>query len=230
MRPVEQFPRDLAHAIEPRNRNHVFVRGDLEDAVAGGVHDELAGAHVLFAEFFDDFGAGGGLVADRLAADLALKLGNQVARKTVRINRERLVQPDTGHFPMPGGRIFSRGVRCAFAEGAERCGGGLQISERSNIREAETQEIRDFQRARFGDMPQRAAADVAVIRRVRQFADSDAIEHDPNNSLKRGHHELRSLHPNSNIRGETALPAHSHGSMLEPIMGFVLNFFAIPAY
>src|SRR5579863_5131965 len=83
MRPVEEFPGDFAHMIQFRNRNDVFVCGDLENTVTGGVHDGLAGAHVLFAEFLYDFGAGCWLVADGATADLPLKLGDQLVRKSV---------------------------------------------------------------------------------------------------------------------------------------------------
>ena len=46
------------------------MRGNLEDAVAGGVHDGLAGADVFCAQFLDDFGAGRRLIANGFAADL----------------------------------------------------------------------------------------------------------------------------------------------------------------
>ena len=46
---VEKFSGDFAHAVELGDGDHVFVRGDLEDAVAGGVHDRVAGAHVFRA-------------------------------------------------------------------------------------------------------------------------------------------------------------------------------------
>ena len=49
---VEQFSGDFAHAIEFGDGDHIFVRGDLEDAVAGGVDDRVAGAHVFCAQFF----------------------------------------------------------------------------------------------------------------------------------------------------------------------------------
>ena len=46
---VEKFSGDFAHAVELGDGDHVFVRGDLEDAVARGVDDGVAGAHVLCA-------------------------------------------------------------------------------------------------------------------------------------------------------------------------------------
>src|SRR6202035_4515810 len=82
VRSIEQFPRDFAHAVEFGDRDHLFVRGDLKDAVAGGVHDRLAGAKVLFTEFFDDFRSGGGLVSDGFAADLALEFFDDFWRES----------------------------------------------------------------------------------------------------------------------------------------------------
>ena len=81
IRPVEQRARDFAHAIKLGDGNHVLVRGDLKDAVAGRVDDRKAGADVFFAKFLDDFGAGGGLVAERAAADAALEFGDQLRGK-----------------------------------------------------------------------------------------------------------------------------------------------------
>ena len=45
---------DLAHPIELRNRNHLFVSGDLEHAVRRRVDDRLSGAHVFDSEPVDD--------------------------------------------------------------------------------------------------------------------------------------------------------------------------------
>src|SRR5208283_60327 len=47
---VEKFSGDFADAIKIGDRDYVFVRGDLENAVAGGVNDGVAGAHVFCAE------------------------------------------------------------------------------------------------------------------------------------------------------------------------------------
>ncbi len=71
---IEHFASDIADAIKLSNGQHIFVRRNLEDAIARGVHDGVAGAHVLFAQFLDDFGAGGGLIAERFSADRALVL------------------------------------------------------------------------------------------------------------------------------------------------------------
>jgi len=73
MRPNEQFPGDLAHAVELADRNNVIVGGNLKHAVARRVNDELTRANVFFTKFLYDFRAGGGLVSDGFPADLPLK-------------------------------------------------------------------------------------------------------------------------------------------------------------
>ena len=73
VRPVEQFPRNFAHAIKFRDRDHVFMRGNLKDAVARSVDNRFSRANVLFAEFLDDFRAGCGLVPKRATPNLFFK-------------------------------------------------------------------------------------------------------------------------------------------------------------
>ncbi len=60
-----------------------FVCGDLEDAVAGGVDDWFAGANVLGAEFFQDFRAGSGFVAEDFAANLLFECADDFRREAV---------------------------------------------------------------------------------------------------------------------------------------------------
>ena len=81
--------------------------GDLKDGVARGVDDGLAGANVLLAKFLDDFGAGGGFVADGAAADLAFEFLDDLARESVLVDGEGLIEPDASHFPMARGRVFA---------------------------------------------------------------------------------------------------------------------------
>src|SRR2546425_6635125 len=116
VRTVEQFPRDFAHPVELGDRDDVFVRGDLKHAVARGVDNWKARAHVLIAELFDDFGTRGRLVPKRLQANLPLKFRDDLARKTVRINGKRAVEPYAGHLPMARCGVFSRRVCRGLAE------------------------------------------------------------------------------------------------------------------
>lgn len=46
--------RDLADLIQPRQRDHLFMRRDLEHGIRGGVHDRVAGAHMLGTQILDD--------------------------------------------------------------------------------------------------------------------------------------------------------------------------------
>ena len=137
---------------------------------------------MLFAEFLDDFRAGGGFVADGLAADGTLEFFHQVARETVLVNGKSLVEPDAGHFPVAGGGVLAGRNGGSLPEGAGGMSGRVKMRERLYVREAEAHEIRQMQRARARDVAQRVAADVAVVGRVRQLADAHAIEDDPDDA------------------------------------------------
>ena len=118
VRSAQNLARRLAHLVEFPERDHFLVRGDLEDAVGRGVDDGRAGAHVLDAEFLDDLGAGGGLVAQRTAADAAFEFAHHVRREAVRIERERLGEMNADHFPMAGGGVLAGRRQGALAVGA----------------------------------------------------------------------------------------------------------------
>jgi hypothetical protein len=80
---VAEAAGDVAIAVEFGDGDDVLVGGDLEDAVGGGVADQRAGLDVFFAEFVDDGGAAGGLVADELAAGFLFEGGDQVGGERV---------------------------------------------------------------------------------------------------------------------------------------------------
>ena len=61
---VHQVAGDLADVVEALQAEVLFVRGDLEHGIRRRVDDRLAGADVLFAEFFDDRRARRVLVAE----------------------------------------------------------------------------------------------------------------------------------------------------------------------
>src|SRR6266566_1257732 len=129
-RSVEHSARDFAHSVKLRDRDHFFVRRNLEYAVARGVNNREPRAHMLLAQFLDDLGAGGGLVADRFAANLALKLLDQLARETLFVDRKRLGKPYARHFPMSGGRVLPWRMRGTFAVASFRAGSRRQVIER----------------------------------------------------------------------------------------------------
>ena len=188
VRPVQQFARDLAHAIQLRNRNYVFMRGNLKHAVARRVHDRFPSTNVFFAELLDDFRSRRRFVSDGLSADQFLELFDQLAWKSVLVNGEGLIQPDSGHFPMAGCRIFSWRPRCSFPVRTERnCRRRLEF-QRRDIRQSKPHQIWNLQGPRFRDVSEGISSHVAIIRRIRQFADAHAIQDNPEDSVVRIHH------------------------------------------
>src|SRR5260370_22013072 len=106
MRSIEQSPCDFAHPIEFVDRNHVFMRSNLKDAVAGGVDDGLSGSHMLFAKLFDDFRSRRWLVSDGFSADEIFEFFDQLAGKSVPVYWQGVVAPHSGHLPCPGARLL----------------------------------------------------------------------------------------------------------------------------
>src|SRR5882762_3034735 len=187
VRPIQQFPCDLAHAIELGNWNHLFMRGDLKHAIARRVHNRLARPHVFFAQLLDNLRTGCWLVSDRLLANLLLEFFDQISRESVFVNRKRLVQPHPGHFPMSGRRIFSGRDCRSLAIRSKRSSGWNLMLQRRDVRQSEAHQIRDLQRPRFSDMSKRVPAHVAILRRIRELSNPHAIQHDPENSLEFPH-------------------------------------------
>jgi len=184
---LQKFAGNFAHFVKVGDGDDTFMRGDLEDAVAGGVDDRLAGADVLFAKFLDDFGAGGGLVTNGVAADAFFKLSDDVGRKAVFVDGKSLIEPYAGHFPVAGSGVFAGGASGSFAEGAERFGFWSEMGERGDVGKTELDEMRQVERAGFGDVTESGPADVIVVGGVRQGADADAVQDDPDDAAERGH-------------------------------------------
>ena len=184
IRPTQKRARGFADFIQLPERDDFFVRGHLEDAVGGSVDDGRAGAHVLRAQLFDDFRAGGGLIAQRAAGDAALELVHDFARESMRVERERLVQVDARHFPMAGGGVLAGRGQGAAAERSGRLGGGRQSGQRFDVAEAQAAQVGQAQRALARDVAERVAAGIAVRGGVGHLADADAVKHDPDYPLK----------------------------------------------
>src|SRR4029077_14148644 len=62
--------------------------------------------------------------------------------------------------------------------------------QRRDVRQTQSHQVWDFQRARFRNMPKCVAARVAIVRRGRKFPDSHAIQHDPENSFEFFHRRV----------------------------------------
>jgi hypothetical protein len=126
-RTAQNIARRLANLIQFPQRDDLFVRRHLEHAVGGRVDDGRARAHVLGAQFLNDLGARGSLVAQRIAADPPLEFLHDLGRKSVRVERKGTVQMDAGHFPVAGGGVFAGRSQGAAAEGALGSHGGRRF-------------------------------------------------------------------------------------------------------
>ncbi len=84
------------------------MRGNLKHAVGGSVDDRRTRPHMFGAEFLNDFGPGGGFVAEGGAPGLFFELVHDGGRKTVGKQWKRLRQMDSGHLPVARGSVFTR--------------------------------------------------------------------------------------------------------------------------
>src|SRR5215469_3361492 len=62
--------------------------------------------------------------------------------------------------------------------------------QRSDVRESERHQRWNFQGARLGNMAQRVAARIAVLLRIGQRSNPNAVQHDPDHAVKLGHESL----------------------------------------
>src|SRR6266481_1107739 len=106
--PAHELARNGTDAPQLIHWNDVLVRSHLEDGIGGRVDDRTSGANVFFAELVEDHGPRGGFVAKGLAADAALKFGDDIGREAVRIRTERILDDEPHHFPVTRGRVLPR--------------------------------------------------------------------------------------------------------------------------
>ena len=75
----------------------------------------------------------------------------------------------------------------------------IQVFQRGDVGEAEFDECRDAQWARFGDVTEGASADVVVVGGIGERADAYAVENDPDYALNCGHTEISACFANFSI-------------------------------
>src|SRR5882762_6817720 len=187
MRTIQNFPRYFAHFIKLRNRHNRFVGGNLENAVARRVHNRLPGTHVLFAQLLDNFRSRGRLIPNRFLANPPLKFLNHFRRKSVFVHRKRLLQPHSRHLPMSCRRIFSRRMGRTLSVRRSRFCRRRQMRQRRNVCQSQRHQIRQSQWPRFRNVPQRVSPHIPILRRIRQFANSHAVQHNPDYPPKSRH-------------------------------------------
>ena len=149
---AQDLARGFAYFVKFPQRNHLFVRGYLEDAVGRRVDDGRARPHVRSPQFLDDLGARSGLVAERAAPGAPLEFTHDIGRKAPRKERERLGEVDTRHFPMPRGSVLARRAQGAFAIGGS---GGLRRRDSSkglDVAEAHLGEVGELEAAQAGQV------------------------------------------------------------------------------
>ena len=69
--------RDFADLVKSRDRNHSFMRRNLENRIRRGVEDRFPAAHVLGPEFLQNGRAAARVVSDELHASITLDLPNE---------------------------------------------------------------------------------------------------------------------------------------------------------
>ncbi len=181
---IEDLPRDLAAAMQFRDGDDALVSRDLEDRVAAGVDDPVAGAHVLGRQFLEDHGAGSRLVAEDTAPGPLPEGGEDLLGKPVRKDRERLVDEQAGHLPVPGRRVFSRRRLAHLAVRPRRHRRGRHAEDGREVAEPVLLQVRQGHPAdESRGVAEGVRADVAVIRGVRQLATADGIHHEHDRAL-----------------------------------------------
>ena len=98
---IKHVAGDLAPLVELLQPDHLFMRGDLEYRIAGGINDGKARAHVLFAKLHEDFGSRGNGVAQGFPADLCFKSRADALRNTAGKSWQGLFGDQPGNFPVP---------------------------------------------------------------------------------------------------------------------------------
>src|SRR6185437_7661825 len=76
-RTLAQLSGGRAHRVQVRERHARLVGGELEDAIGRGVEDWPTGPQMDGAQALDDFGAAGGNIPERAAADVALEFAHE---------------------------------------------------------------------------------------------------------------------------------------------------------
>jgi len=91
---------------------------------------------------------------------------------------------DTNHLPVSGRGVFARRRQGATAESRFGSLNRTDVGKRFDIAQAELRQVGQVQPPLSRNIAERVAANVSVCSRVRHFADSNAIQHDPDDAMK----------------------------------------------
>ena len=96
--------------IKLLQRDHLFMGGDLKDAVRGSIDDQIPGPLLLPAVFFDHFRPGIGLVAEHAPAGGFGKCIDDLLGKAVGIRGKWFPGDQSGDLPVSHGSVFAHRV------------------------------------------------------------------------------------------------------------------------
>ncbi len=174
----------FANFVQFIKRNDLFVGRDLEDAVGRRVDDGLAGRHLFSAQFIEDDGPRGRDITQPAAACFRLILGHDLVGEAVGIDREGAVHVDAHQLPMAGRGVLAGGDLGHLAVGGSGVRLGLDSVQNGDVGQSQGLQIGQMQPADgLRNVAQRVAADIAVGRGIRRFADADAVQNDNDDSL-----------------------------------------------
>ena len=150
---------------------------DLEHRVGGGVHDQIAGFHVLLAKFFNHCRAGPGRVCQNPSAGGFPKRLQHLVRKALGVGRQRIFREYTCHFPVAGGGVLTHGRFCHTAI----CGSGchfIQSFHAFYIAKSQFDHIGNLQFFRLLAGGKGIDPHITEFLAVRQCADTKRVQND----------------------------------------------------
>src|ERR1700682_1256817 len=112
---IGMLPRDLANLVKFSDRQHVLMRGDLQNRIGRCVKNGMAGPHMFCAQLLQDGRATTRVVSDKCYACFALDLADKLIRELFE-DGKWFIDNRTGDFPMSGRGIFSGRAFLHFAE------------------------------------------------------------------------------------------------------------------
>ena len=175
---------DPAVSVQFIDRNDLFVSGDLEDAVCGGVNDQISGPHMFFTEFIEDRCAGGNTVAEDAAAGLFPEGFQNDFAESVRIGRERFGADNAGDLPVADRGVFPRGKLMQAGKSAGRVFRRSVADHPFNV--SQTQRFHDREAEARGlrrDVSQCVGVMVSKGLCIRGWSHPDAVQYDQKNTF-----------------------------------------------
>src|SRR4029079_4881223 len=133
------------------------------------------------AELVEDDGAGGGLVAEGLAADAPLVLANDLGRKAARVGAEGVGDNETHHLPMAGNRVLAVADLAHAAIGRRRRVTRGRLRQR--VQQAEARHRRELLMVRLQDVAEGVGALGAEVGRVGELTDAEGVADDDDGAL-----------------------------------------------